>query len=63
MPSEKFSARLSIAARATPGLSSFSGSRPTIMRDGLAADRQPAGIERIGHCLDMLGQALLRQKR
>ncbi len=30
MPSEKFSARLSIAARATPASSSASGSRPTM---------------------------------
>src|SRR5579875_1994711 len=50
-PSLKFSARLSIAARATPAASRRIGSRPTICL--------PASLERMGDCGDMLEKASL----
>ncbi len=45
-PSEKFSARLSMAARATPASSSAAMSRPTICDDGCAAGFDAPALER-----------------
>ena len=59
-PSEKFSARLSIAARATPASSRRAGLRPTILRHRAAAGIEAAGFQRVGDGADMVVQAALR---
>ena len=62
-PSEKFSARLSIAARATPASSSAAGSRPTIFATARRPPVEPLGVERVGDGLDVLVEAALREQR
>ena len=62
MPSEKFSARLSIAARLTPALSRRSRIAADDLRHGLATARQPFVVERIGNRLDMACKAALSQQ-
>ena len=63
MPSEKFSARLSIAARLTPALVERFRVAADDQRHRLAAGCQSAAVERVGDGLDVLGQAFLRQQR
>ena len=62
MPSEKFSARLSIAARATPASSSGRRVAADDHRDGFAAGIQPAGLQRVGDRADVIMQAALREQ-
>ena len=62
-PSEKFSARLSMAARATPASSSARVSRPTILATASRPASTPPLVERIGHGGDMLIEAPLRDQR
>src|SRR6516162_236169 len=60
-PSLKFSARLSIAARATPWISRLIGSRPT-MCHRLTAACQSTSVEGSRDCGDVVEQAALRDQ-
>ena len=60
-PSEKFSARLSIAARATPASSRTSGSRPTTMRYS-PPPLVEAPVEPVGDGADVGVEAALRRQ-
>ena len=60
--SEKFSARLSIAARATPASSSAAVSRPTICDTARAAGGDAVGLKRGGDIRDVPVQAALRDQ-
>ena len=61
--SEKFSARLSIAARATPAASRVCGVAPDDVRDCLAAGGDAVRCQRSRHIGDMAVQAALRDQR
>ncbi len=60
--SEKFSARLSIAARATPAWSSAAVSRPTMCDTAARLGGEVAGFERGGDIGDVPVQAALRDQ-
>ena len=60
-PSEKFSARLSIAARATPASSRLATSRPTMFAAASAA-RLQSRVKRLGDGQDMRVEASLRDE-
>ena len=62
-PSEKFSARLSMAARATPASSSASVSRPTMCDTASAPALGARLLERIGNTRHVFVQASLRYQR
>ena len=61
--SEKFSARLSIAARATPAASSAAVSRPTMCDTAARPASRSVGFERGCDIGDMPVQAALRDQR